>query len=135
MAGSASIEVRELFPPALDDLGDDMRRHFAEQCGAGGRVGWAAAGGRALQAIRDKLSFDVVRGFGSAWAKLQELRDYKDESKHPRDKDEQYQLGKNRVRAQGGAAACDSHRASRSAAHGVRLYRDGELRGGDPHHP
>lgn len=101
MAETASIEVSELLPESIDNLGDEIRSHMAEQGGPGGRVGWSAAGAAALKAIRDKLSFDVVRAFGAAWAEFRALREYKDEKKHPRGKDEQYELGKNKVTLQG----------------------------------
>ena len=101
MPESASIEVSELLPDSIENLGDEIRGHMAEQGGPGGRVGWPGAGKAALKAIRDKLSFDVVRAFGAAWAELKALREYKDEQKHPRGKDEQYELGKNKVTLQG----------------------------------
>ena len=101
MAESASIRLSELLPESIENLGDEIRRHMAEQGGAGGRVGWTGAGAAALEAIRAKLSFDLVRAFAGAWAGLQDLRAYKDEAKHPRGKDESYYLGKNKVELQG----------------------------------
>lgn len=97
MAGDASIELSELLPSSIEDLGDEIRRHMDEECRVGGRVPWSAAGGAALKAIREKLSFDVARGFASAWAEVEALREYGDPEKHPPGRDEHYALGANRV--------------------------------------
>ena len=97
MAGNASIEMSELLPSSIEDLGEKIRRHMEEEGGAGGRVRWSAAGGAALKAIREKLSFDVARCFAAAWAEYEGLRDYRDAEKHPPGRDEPYALGKNSV--------------------------------------
>jgi hypothetical protein len=97
MAENASIEMSELLPSSIEDLGEEIRRHMEEEGGAGGRVRWSAAGGAALKAIREQLSFDVARGFAAAWAEFEGLRDYRDAEKHPRGRDEPYSLGKNCV--------------------------------------
>lgn len=96
MAEAVSIKASELLPESIDDLGDRIRQAVAEQ-GGGGRVGWGGAGRAALDAIRAKLDFDLVRAFGAAWAELEALREYKDEKKHPRGRDESYQLGSNKI--------------------------------------
>lgn len=96
MAGDTSIALNELLPSSIDELGDQIREHMAEQ-GQIGRVAWAAASKAALDAIRDKLSFDLVEGLARTWAEAAELREYRDAEKHPRGRDEQYELGKNSV--------------------------------------
>jgi hypothetical protein len=97
MTANASIELSELLPSSIDDLGDEIRRHMDEECQVGGRVAWAGAAGAALSAIRDKLSFDVVGCIGSAWAEAEALREYGDPKKHPPGRDEHFALGRNHV--------------------------------------
>lgn len=95
MAGNA-IEVHDLLPPSIEDLGDRIRGHMEEQRVAG-RVAWSGAGEAALNAFREKLSFDVARSFATAWAAFEDLRKYKDSAAHPKDTDEEYELGANSV--------------------------------------
>jgi len=97
MASSASIRVGDLLPESIDNLEDELRAHMAEQGGRSGRFAWSGLGDAALKSIRSRLSFDVLRSFAAAWAELQELREYKDEKKHPRGKDESFDLGGNKV--------------------------------------
>jgi hypothetical protein len=97
MADTVSIPLGELLPSSIEDLGDEIRRHMDEQ-GGGGRVRWSGAGEAALKAIRDKLDFDLARGFAAAWAELAELREFcGDEARHPPGREDPYKLGKHCV--------------------------------------
>jgi hypothetical protein len=92
-----SIEAKDLLPDEIERLADDVRTHFSQSSHWCGRVAWANAGKRALEKIRKHLSFDPVGAFAAAWSELNELREYKDEKKHPREKDEDYDLGPSKV--------------------------------------
>ena len=98
MADTVSIELGELLPSSIENLGDEIRRHMEEQGRGGGRVRWSGAGAAALKAIRDKLDFDLARGFAAAWAELEALREFRDdEAKHPPGREDPYKLGKHSV--------------------------------------
>ena len=92
-----SIHVSNLLPEQIDQLADEVREHWSQSGGMAGRIAWQGAGETVLKKIRDRLSFDPLAAFAKAWSELRDLRAYKDETKHPRDKSEPYELGPNRV--------------------------------------
>jgi len=96
MAGNMSIEVSDLLPSSIEDLGDRIRAHMDEQRVAG-RVAWSGAGEAALNAIREKLSFDVGRCFATAWATYGALSAYHNTDEHPENQDEEFVMCANSV--------------------------------------
>jgi hypothetical protein len=92
-----SIEAKDLLPDEIDRLADDVRTHFIQSSHWCGRIAWENAGKTALEKIREHLSFDPLTAFTTAWSEFEELHEYKDEAKHPRETDEPYDIGPNHV--------------------------------------
>ena len=93
----SSINVSNLLPEQVDSLADEVRDHWAQSGGFAGRIAWDGASGAVLEKMRGCLSGDPLEAFATAWGKLRDLQEYKDEKQHPRDTDEPFRLGSNRV--------------------------------------
>lgn len=92
------IQVSDLLPKQIDKLADEVHEHWSQSGGVAGRIAWEGAGETVLKKIRDRLAFDPLSAFAKAWGELRDLRAFKDETKHPRDKSEPFELGPNKVK-------------------------------------
>ena len=90
------IQVSDLLAKQIDKLTDEST-NWSQSGGVAGRIAWGGAQATVLKKISDRLAFDALIKLRRPGAES-DLRAFKDETKHPRDKSEPFELGPNEVK-------------------------------------
>lgn len=95
MTDENGIKLRELLPDRAEKLGETLREHLAtdsESKHSGMVLGFVES--QAMDAIGAILDLDLFEVLARAWGVARELREYRDEKKHPPQQTSTVSLGK-----------------------------------------